>query len=235
MKGRPQKVIITDLGLIDFKEAWEIQRKAASGLIQKKNESAGTGDSGVHRLFLCEHPHVYTLGKSGSESNLLVNEQMLEQKGANVIRIDRGGDITYHGPGQLVCYPVFDLAGLGIGVKQYIELLEEAVIMTIGHYGISGQRMEGATGVWLEPDLPGRARKICAIGVKVSRAVTNHGLALNVNTDLDYFRYINPCGFTDKGVTSIKKELGRSTEIKRTKELVREAFLSVFYLLENGV
>lgn len=229
-----QKVDITDLGLIDFNDAWDIQRKAASELLQERNASDGSGHAVVHKLFFCEHPHVYTIGKSGSDSNLLVDTEFLRQKGADVIRIDRGGDITYHGPGQLVCYPVFDLATLGIGVKKYVELLEEAVIMTLGHFGISGQRMEGATGVWIDPGIPGKARKICAMGVKVSRAITTHGLALNVNTDLDYFRFINPCGFTDKGVTSIRNEQGGKVAMKETVGYLTNAILMVFKLWESG-
>ncbi|MDL2320305.1 lipoyl(octanoyl) transferase LipB [Alistipes sp. OttesenSCG-928-B03] len=175
-------------------------------------------------LILCEHPHVYTLGRSGAEANMLMSEEFIRSVGATYYHIDRGGDITYHGPGQLVGYPIIDLDELGLGLKEYIHLIEEAVIDTIADWGIKGGRSQGATGVWLSADARGGERKICAIGVRSSRFVTMHGFALNVNTQLEYFGYINPCGFTDRGVTSIEKELGEKVEM----DAVKQSFLKYF-------
>ena len=166
---------------------------------------------------LCEHPHVYTLGRSGKEANMLLDEEQLERIGATYYHIDRGGDITYHGPGQLVCYPILYLEDFHLGLKAYVHVLEEAVIRVCASYGVAAGRVDGATGVWLEGDTP-RARKVCAIGVRSSHFVTMHGLALNVNTDLRYFSYIHPCGFVDKGVTSLQKELGREVPMGEVKE-----------------
>ena len=171
---------------------------------------------------MCEHPHVYTLGRSGKEGNMLLSEEQLQKIGATLYHIDRGGDITYHGPGQLVCYPILNLEEFSLGLKEYVHLLEEAVIRVCASYGITAGRLEKATGVWLEGDTP-RARKICAIGVRSSHFVTMHGLALNVNTDLRYFSYINPCGFIDKGVTSLQQELKREVPMEEVKQrLCRE-------------
>jgi len=181
-------------------------------------------------LIFVEHPHVYTLGKSGSENNLLLDYIQLRAKDAKFYRIDRGGDITYHGPGQIVGYPIFDLEAIRIGLKEYVSRLEEAILKTIGEYGLSGSRLEGGTGVWLDPDVQGKARKICAIGVKASRFVTMHGIAFNVNTDLTYFNHINPCGFTDKGVTSLEKEMGMKQNIEKVKNIVRKKLGEVFDL-----
>jgi lipoyl(octanoyl) transferase len=209
-------VKFTDLGLRDYKETWDLQKQAHEKLIGAKT---GTSDPGAMPcLFFVEHPHVYTLGKSGHENNLLIRSPFLASIGAAYYRIDRGGDITYHGPGQIVGYPVFDLDRFGIGVKKYINTLEEAIILTLDEYGIKASRLENATGVWLDkvPDLP--VRKICAIGVKISRSVTMHGFALNVNTNLSYFNHINPCGFTDKGVTSMEKELGAAQDMLSVKQ-----------------
>jgi lipoyl(octanoyl) transferase len=190
-------------------------------------------------LLFCEHPHVYTIGKSGSEGNLLVNEAFLKQKGAALFKIDRGGDITYHGPGQIVGYPILDLEAFRSGVKQYIFNMEEAIIRTLAEYNISAQRLDGATGVWLDTAISGKTRKICAIGVKVSRAVTMHGFAFNVNTDLQYYDFINPCGFTDKGVTSMEKELGEKVNFEEVKEKLKENLSAVFgfdfYQFENSL
>ena len=172
-------------------------------------------------LFIfCEHPHVYTLGKSGDEHNMLLNYIQLQAKDATFVKTNRGGDITYHGPGQLVGYPIFDLANFSLGLKQYIYNVEEAIINTLFQFNIVSKRLEGSTGVWLDVGLP-TCRKICAIGVRSSRFVTMHGFALNVNSQLEYFNYINPCGFIDKGVTSMEKELGQKVDIEDLKIRLR--------------
>jgi lipoyl(octanoyl) transferase len=181
-------------------------------------------------LIFTEHPHVYTLGKSGSERNLLIDQIQLRRKEASFYHIDRGGDITYHGPGQLVGYPIFDLERIGVSLKEYIHRIEEAIIKTLSEYGIEASRLEGGTGVWLEPLVSGRARKICAIGVKASRYVTMHGFAFNINTDLSYFDSINPCGFRDKGVTSLRNELGKEQDFEDVRKRVRKNLKEVFDL-----
>jgi len=181
-------------------------------------------------LIFVEHPHVYTLGQNGSEDNLLIDHIQLQTRDAKFYRTNRGGDITYHGPGQIVGYPIFDLEVIGISLKEYIHRLEEAIIMTVSHFGIPASRLDGATGVWLDADKKGKSRKICAIGVRASRYVTMHGFAFNVNTDLTYFNYINPCGFTDKGVTSLQKELGANQDFEDVKLLVRNNLQKVFGL-----
>jgi lipoyl(octanoyl) transferase len=219
-----------DVGLKDYKEVWDYQASLFSELLEKK-KSVNTDAGDAHgTLIFVEHPHVYTLGKSGSEDNLLLDYIQLRARDAKFYRIDRGGDITYHGPGQIVGYPIFDLSKLNIGLKEYIYLLEEAIIRSIKDFGLKGERLKGGTGVWLDPEIKGRARKICAIGVKASRYVTMHGFAFNVNTDLTYFDHINPCGFTDKGVTSLGRELGRRVEMKDAGTKVREKLGEVFDL-----
>lgn len=227
-------VVYKDIGLKDFKETWDFQVDIFTELVGNKKNRSGEGDSAGKvlpgTLIFVEHPHVYTLGKSGTENNLLLDYIQLQAKGASFYRIDRGGDITYHGPGQIVGYPIFDLEVIKIGLKDYIYQLEEAIILTIGEFGISGSRLEGGTGVWLEPEKRGKARKICAIGVKASRYVTMHGFAFNVNTDLTYFDNINPCGFTDKGVTSLSRELGGNQDINLVKNLVAKNLKQVFDL-----
>lgn len=220
------EVTYIDLGLKDYKEAWEYQSALQQSIIDAK--TGQRRDRFRNFLIFVEHPHVYTLGKSGKENNLLINDNLLESIGAVFYKIDRGGDITYHGPGQLVGYPILDLDSLGMGVKDYIHKLEQAVIDTIAQFGMVASRMEGATGVWLDADNSALARKICAIGVKVSRSVTLHGFALNVNTDLKYFSYINPCGFIDKGVTSLEKELGKRQSVEKVKDLLLDAMQQVF-------
>lgn len=204
---------ISDWGLIPYRDAWERQTEAFDTLVAAKLG----GTPYVNRIVLCEHPPVYTLGRSGKPSNMLLTEEQLRITGATLFRTDRGGDITFHGPGQLVCYPIINLEDFSLGLRAYIHLLEEAVIRTCASCGITGGRLENATGVWVEGDTP-RARKICAIGVRSSRFVTMHGLALNVNTDLAYFGSINPCGFTDKGVTSMAHELGRAISMGEAKD-----------------
>jgi lipoyl(octanoyl) transferase len=225
-------VIYKDLGQKDYKETWDFQTDIFNKLVDSKkpvdkairplqDDSPGT-------LIFVEHPHVYTLGKSGSENNLLLDMIQLKAKDASFYRIDRGGDITYHGPGQIVGYPIFDLDLIKIGLKEYIYRLEEAIIKTIEEFGISASRLEGGTGVWIDPEVTGKARKICAIGVRASKYVTMHGFAFNVNTDLTYFNNINPCGFTDKGVTSLWKELGVSQDVEDVKEKVKRNLQLVF-------
>jgi lipoyl(octanoyl) transferase len=176
----------------------------------------------------CEHPHVYTIGKSGKESNLLINEDFLESKGATLFKINRGGDITYHGPGQIVGYPILDLDNFNLSIKSYIFNLEEVIINTLRYFGISATRFDGATGVWLDVDHPVKARKICAIGVRTSHWVSMHGFALNVNTNLDYFNYIVPCGIQGKGVTTLQKELGKPVDLEEVHAVLKTEFSTVF-------
>lgn len=214
---------VIDLGLRGYREIWELQEK----LLEEAKERKQKKQPVPNHLLLVEHYPVYTLGKSGQEANLLISSLQLQAKQAEFIRVDRGGDITFHGPGQLVVYPIFDLENFGIGVKEYVGRLEEVVIRTVAEYGIKGERLAGATGVWLDP-AKSSARKICAIGVKCSRFVTMHGFALNVNTDLNYFNYIHPCGFVDKGVTSVRQELNRETDMKEVKEKVLNHFYTLF-------
>lgn len=224
-----------DIGLKDYKETWDYQATIFEELRGWKTEGR-QGEKGDHSckpgtLIFVEHPSVYTLGKSGSENNIFLDNIQLRAKGAEFYRIDRGGDITYHGPGQIVGYPIFDLEVLKIGLKEYIFRLEEAIIKTIGEFGLKGSRLKGGTGVWLDPGIKGRARKICAIGVKVSRYITMHGFAFNVNTDLSWFDHINPCGFTDKGVTSVRKETGIEQEIEKVKNILKEKLRDQFDLI----
>ena len=223
-----------DIGLRDFKETWDYQEKIFRNLVDNK-KNTGVASSGLKNpapgtLIFVEHPHVYTLGKNGSENNLLLDYIQLQAKDVAFYRIDRGGDITYHGPGQIVGYPIFDLEIIGASLKEYIHFLEEAVILTLAEYGIQAGRLTGATGVWLDSDVAGKTRKICAIGVRASRYVTMHGFAFNVNTNLDYFNYINPCGFTDKGVTSLEKEMGSKLDFVSVKEILRMNLQKVFDL-----
>ncbi len=216
-----ENVIYKDLQKIDYKEAWDYQKELFSEIIENKQK--GNGDKANNYLLFCEHPHVYTLGKSGAENNLLINQIQLQAKNASFYKIDRGGDITYHGPGQIVGYPVIDLEKHKLSVKNYVHAIEQSVINTLDKYGIKAERLEGATGVWIDVNTPGKARKICAIGIKVSRYVTMHGFAFNVNTNLDYFKYINPCGFIDKGVTSMQKELGYEVDFDKVKDQLTKA------------
>ena len=215
-----------DLGLKDYKECWDIQEAL---LKEVSDDKRNTGKHSANNHFLLvEHPHVYTLGKSGDEKNLLGHGDFLKKIEATFYKINRGGDITYHGPGQLVGYPIIDLEYYKIGVREYIEKMEDAIIAVIAEYGLTGGRKEGATGVWLNAGHRVRARKICAIGVRVSRYVTMHGFALNVNTDMRYFNYINPCGFSSSDVTSIQQELGREIPMGEVKKLIMEKFDKVY-------
>ena len=218
-----------DLGRIAYADALTRQTAAFEALLQAKAE----GVQGENQLFFCEHEPVLTIGKSGKETNLLIPEASLRERGVSFYHINRGGDITYHGPGQITGYPVFDLAYWSLGLRQYIELLEEVVIRFLALYGLRGERLAGATGVWLDPFVPGRARKICAIGVKSSRFVTMHGFALNINTDLSYFRLINPCGFTDKGVTSLAMELGEPQDFELAKQRLLGLFNDLFPVVQS--
>ena len=236
MKG----VLYKDLGRMGYSECWDLQRslfdralnaKRNGGAKERGEEAAQSAasvaedkanDLGAYEagwLLLVEHNPVYTLGKSGKSENMLVSEAYLRSIGAEFFHIDRGGDITFHGPGQVVGYPILDLEQVGIGLREYIDSIEGAVIDLCAEYGIVAGRVEGASGVWLDGGTS-RARKICAIGVKSSRYVTMHGFALNVNTDLRYFNHINPCGFADRGVTSLQKELGREVSMEEVKEKV---------------
>lgn len=216
------KLSIENWNLLPYAEAWTRQTEYFNALIRAKE----AGQECANRIILCEHPHVYTLGRSGQERNMLLNERQLAEMGVTLYHIDRGGDITYHGPGQLVCYPILNLEEFSLGLKAYVNLLEEAVIRVCASYGITAGRLAKATGVWLEPETV-RARKICAIGVRSSHFVTMHGLALNVNTDMKYFSYINPCGFVDKGVTSLQRESGREIPMEEVKERMAEALLQL--------
>jgi len=228
-----QKVKYIDLGLIDYKEAWDYQEELFQEIIdvkranrKRENEKLALEQT-QSKLIFCEHPHVFTLGKSGLQSNLLINEKQLAAKGARFYKINRGGDITYHGPGQLVGYPIFDLDNFFTDIHKYLRYLEEAVILTLAEYGIKAGRIEGSTGVWLDWDNP-KARKICALGVRSSRWVTMHGFAFNVNSDLNYFSNIIPCGINDKAVTSLEKELGRPVEMKEAQQKMKKHLESLF-------
>jgi len=215
-----KNIILTDWGTIDYREAWRRQEEIFDRQIDNKQNKLPTENN----LIFCEHPHVYTIGKSGNAGNMLIDDGTVP-----VYRTDRGGDITYHGFGQIVGYPVFDLESLGIGLREYITRLEEAVIRLLDDYDIEGGHYAEGTGVWIDTALPSKTRKICAIGVKSSRYVTMHGFALNVNTDLSYFGRINPCGFTDRGVTSMKKELGKNLDIEEVKQKLFKHIEEVFY------
>lgn len=210
-----------DWGNIVYEKAWEKQTELFNEIISCKI----FGKPYKNHIIMCEHPHVYTLGRSGKNNNMLLGEQQLKAINAELVHIDRGGDITYHGPGQLVCYPILNLEDYKLGLKEYIYRLEEAVIRVCSAYAIRAGRMDKATGVWLDSN-SSSARKICAMGVRSSRFVTMHGLALNVNTDLKYFSYIHPCGFIDKGVTSLQNELHREFNIQEVKKLLLQEIIS---------
>ena len=233
-----QPVLFRDLGLIDYKEAWEYQEKLFQELIERKLKNRALPveeqEQQHHYLLFCEHPHVYTLGRSGLESNLLLDEEGLKSIDAVFYKNNRGGDITYHGPGQIVGYPILDLDLFFTDIHKYLRFLEEAIILTLKDYNISAGRFPGYTGVWLDPEDEGQFRKICAIGVHLSRWVTLHGFAFNVNTDLKYFDHIIPCGIEDKAVTSLEKELGAKQNISEVKAKVKE-HLGALFGMEFGV
>lgn len=244
-----QLVVYKDLGVIGYKPAWDYQESLlvenvriksllAKGLATGVETSVGgdvfAGDykpATTHYLLLCEHPPVYTLGKSGHMENILISEKEMELQGIEFFKTNRGGDITFHGPQQLVGYPVLDLEKFYTDIGRYLRALEEVIILTLAEYGIVGQRSKGETGVWIEPDIAGRERKICAMGVRCSRWITMHGFALNVNTDLNYFDNIIPCGIENKQVTSIEKELGRKVDMAEVKEKIQHNFEQVFNVL----
>lgn len=232
MPVQNKQVLFKDLGLIDYKEAWDYQETLFSSVIEQKMQNRTVGEdqhkATMNYLLFCEHPHVYTLGKNGSENNLLVNTLQLSEKKASYYKINRGGDITYHGPGQIVGYPILDLDNFSPDIHRYVALLEEAVMLTIQEYGLHGERLKGASGVWIDPEVPGKARKICAIGIRSSRWVTMHGFAFNVNSDLSYFDLINPCGFTDKKATSMQAELGRQVDMDDVKSKLKNHLSQLF-------
>jgi lipoyl(octanoyl) transferase len=227
-----KEVDFKDLGLIDYKEAWDYQENLFQGIIDQKVKNRNLPSEEQvptpNYLLFCEHPHVFTLGKSGSEANLLADAQKLDEYKATYYKINRGGDITYHGPGQLVGYPILDLDNFFTDIHKYLRLLEEAIILTLKDYGIEAGRFPGYTGVWLDPEDPKKARKICAMGVRCSRWVTMHGFAFNVNADLSYFDLIVPCGIKDKDVTSMEKELGQKQDMSQVKEILKDHIFKLF-------
>jgi len=227
-----KKVKFINLGEIDYKEAWDYQTDLFERIVQSKiaNRKLPTADQNLtyNYLIFCEHPHVYTLGKSGSEKNLLIDDKGLQAKQATYYKINRGGDITYHGPGQIVGYPILDLDNFFTDIHKYLRLLEEAIILTLKEYGITSGRIEGLTGVWLDHIEQQNPRKICALGVKSSRWVTMHGFAFNVNTQLDYFGNIVPCGIDDKAVTSLEKELGKKQDLEEVTSKVKNHIAHLF-------
>lgn len=235
-----KKVILQDWGLIDYKKAWDRQETLFAETVTLKmelrNRMAAAGDGYQEEtltnnyLVFCEHPHVYTLGKSGKPEHLLLNDDQLKEKQASYYPINRGGDITYHGPGQIVCYPILDLDNFFTDIHLYLRTLEEAVILTMADFGLNGERYPGYTGVWLDADNE-KARKICAMGVRCSRWVTMHGLAFNVNAQLDYFKNIVPCGIDDKAVTSMQQELGEQVDLNQVKQILQK-HISVLFGME---
>ena len=235
-------VEVQSLGLKDYQETWDYQEQLFKSVVDLKLANRDLPEQEKKEtpnyLLFVEHPHVYTLGKSGHESNLLLNEDGLKEKHATYYKINRGGDITYHGPGQLVCYPILDLDNFFTDIHKYLRFLEEAVIMTLAEYGLKAGRIDGLTGVWLDIDKENpegafwNPRKICAIGVKTSRWVTMHGLALNVNPDLGYFNNIIPCGIDDKAVTSISKELGREIAMEEVQQKLKTHLFELFEMSE---
>jgi lipoyl(octanoyl) transferase len=221
-----------DLGLIDYQKAWDYQTDLFNKILAVKSENRNlpVNDQRTtnNYLIFCEHPHVFTIGKSGDEKNLVIPIENLPSIGASYHQINRGGDITYHGPGQIVVYPVIDLENFFTDIHQYMRTLEESVIATLREFGIEAGRIKGLTGVWLDGEDEKRARKICALGVKTRRWVTMHGLAMNVNTDLSYFNHIVPCGIQDKAVTSLKKELNSDQNIDQVKYILKQKLASLF-------
>lgn len=223
-----QTALFEDLGTIGYQQAWDYQES----LLQKNISSkmSQPPQPTVNHLLFCAHPPVYTLGKSGQMEHVLIGEQELEEKGIGFYKTNRGGDITFHGPGQLVAYPILDLEHFGTDIGKYLRNLEQVIILTLADYGLKGDRSPGETGVWLDPDVKGKERKICAMGVRCSRWITMHGLALNMNTNLNYFNYIIPCGIAQKQVTSLQKELGSPVDEQEVKEKVKAHFEAVFGL-----
>lgn len=222
-------ILLKDLSLKDYKETWDYQSQLLQKIVDTKisNRRNNLSDDTQNHFLFVEHPHVYTLGKSGDLSNLLLNEKQLEEKGATFYKINRGGDITYHGPGQIVGYPILDLENFFTDIHKYLRLLEETIILTIAEYGIKSSRSEGETGVWLDVGTP-FARKICAMGIRSSRWVTMHGFALNANVNLGYFDNIIPCGIRGKAVTSMEAELGKKVDVEEVKSKILKHFKKLF-------
>lgn len=226
-----QDVRFLYLGEMPYKQAWDYQESLLKANVQAKSEGRPT----QHHLLFVEHPPVYTLGKSGKMEHVLLNEEQLSDQGIEFFRTNRGGDITFHGPQQIVGYPIFDLERMYTDIGRYLRELEEVIIRVLAIYGIKGERSSGETGVWIEPGVPGRERKICAMGVRCSRWITMHGFALNVNTDLNYFNHIIPCGIQNKQVTSMEKELGRPLNMEEVRGALKTAFEEVFGLRLGGI
>jgi lipoyl(octanoyl) transferase len=239
--SKKRAIIFEDLGVMDYKACWDYQEKLFNEIIQQKianrDLSADKQIPTKNYLLFVEHPHVYTLGKSGDQKNLLLNEEQLFKREASYYKINRGGDITYHGPGQLVAYPILDLDNFFTDIHKYLRLLEETIILTLKEYGIEAGRSKGETGVWLDETDPLKARKICAMGVRCSRWVTMHGWGFNVNTDLNYFGNIIPCGIQDKAVTSLNKELGYEINMPEIKEKLKRNFAFLFeaHIIESKI
>ena len=234
-----QQIIFEDLGIINYKAAWDYQEELVKSNLEIKSAARNgvkTGEAPLgpkelptkNYLLFCEHPPVYTLGKSGHMENVLLSEEEMEEKEIEFFKTNRGGDITFHGWQQIVGYPIVDLEKFYTDIGKYMRSLEEVIILTIGEYGIKGDRSKGETGVWIQPGVPGRERKICAMGIRCSRWITMHGFALNVNTDLNYFNHIIPCGIVNKQVTSVEKELGYKVDLEEAKEKVKRNFEKVF-------
>ena len=224
------EVELEDLGLIDYKQCWDYQTKLFDASVQLKIKNRKFPENKVstkNHLIFCEHPHVYTLGKSGDLKNLLIDGPKRKEKNISFYKINRGGDITYHGPGQLVVYPILDLDYFFSDIHKYLRLLEESVILTLADYGVNGHRLDGFTGVWVDAEKE-TPRKICAIGVKCSRWVTMHGIGFNINSNLDYFKHIVPCGIEDKSVTSLQKEINQKIDMKELKLRFRKNFKILF-------
>lgn len=229
-----KKTKYLNLGLMDYQQAWDYQTNLFQSILDVKSQNRGLSNheqlATNNYLLFCEHPHVYTLGKSGDENNLLVKKEDLHTIEATYYHINRGGDITYHGPGQIVVYPIIDLENFFTDIHQYMRLLEESVIQTLAEFNIVAGRIKGLTGVWLDFENEKSARKICALGVKTSRWVTMHGLAFNVNSDLSYFNKIVPCGINDKAVTSLENELGTSQNFEKVKSILKEKIVELFQM-----
>ena len=237
MPEKNKRVLRKDLGLLDYKVCWDYQEELQQSIVAQKTSNRNLPEAEQQAtnnyLLFVEHPHVYTLGKSGDENNLLISGAFLKSINATYYKINRGGDITYHGPGQLVVYPILDLENFFTDIHKYLRLLEETVIKTLVEYNITAGRSNGETGVWLDAETP-KARKICAIGVHCSRWVTKHGLAFNIKNDMSYFGHIVPCGIADKAVTSLEKELGRKVDMEEVKQKLKKHFAEIFECeLEN--
>ena len=224
-----RNILLRDLNIIEYKEAWDYQTQLLQEIVETKtkNRKSTLQETTKNHFLFVEHPHVYTLGKSGDLSNLLLTEKQLQQKKASFYKINRGGDITYHGPGQIVGYPILDLENFFTDIHKYLRFLEEAIILTIAEYGLKGSRSSGETGVWLDVGTP-FARKICALGIRSSRWVTMHGFALNVNVNLGYFDHIIPCGIKGKSVTSMEAELNRKIDLEEVKQKILTHFKTLF-------